>query len=98
MRTIHIFNAVAATSDKYSMALTVAEAAGIRKGLVAVAASAASSQVCQRYILRIATGGTVALVGPRGPKWKLGQVQAATKMANYAFEDWTRLWATGGRS
>ncbi|RHY29982.1 hypothetical protein DYB25_013482, partial [Aphanomyces astaci] len=41
MRTIHIFNAVAATSDKYSMALTVAEPAGIRKGLVAVAASAA---------------------------------------------------------
>ncbi|RHY55133.1 hypothetical protein DYB38_011937 [Aphanomyces astaci] len=72
MRTIHIFNAVAATSDKYSMALTVAEAAGIRKGLVAVAASAASSQVFQGYILRIATGGTVALVGPSGPKWKLG--------------------------
>ncbi|ETV82829.1 hypothetical protein H257_04608 [Aphanomyces astaci] len=41
MRTIHIFNAVAATSDKYSMALIVAEAADIRKGLVAVAASAA---------------------------------------------------------
>ncbi|RHZ01209.1 hypothetical protein DYB26_013230 [Aphanomyces astaci] len=43
MRTIHIFNAVAATSDKYSMALTVAEPAGIRKGLVAVAASAAAT-------------------------------------------------------
>ncbi|RLO06712.1 hypothetical protein DYB28_001527 [Aphanomyces astaci] len=42
MRTIPIFNAVAATSDKYSMALIVAEAAGIRKGLVAVAASAAA--------------------------------------------------------
>ncbi|RHY27338.1 hypothetical protein DYB32_006852 [Aphanomyces invadans] len=35
IRTIHTFNAVPATAEKYNVALAAAEAAGIRKGLVA---------------------------------------------------------------
>ncbi|KAF0700889.1 Aste57867_8609 [Aphanomyces stellatus] len=35
IRTVHMFNSVAATSAKYDVALQAAEAAGIRKGLVA---------------------------------------------------------------